>query len=164
MVFAMQPDFMCLEAGLSRKKNNINVALKNVADFGISVSLFWLLGYALMFGNSFHGLMGTSRFLYSSTQATDQTFFVFQSMFVATAASIISGAIAERTHFYSYLIITIITAAIIYPLVGHWIWGGLVESHNKGWLEQLGFYDFAGSTVVHRDPCRYCDGTSNDFI
>ena len=149
MVFAMQPGFMCLEAGLSRKKNNINVALKNIADFGVSVSLFWVFGYALMFGESWQGFVGTDKFLFSSKDSGDHTFFVFQAMFVATSASIISGTIAERTQFYSYLVITAMTAAIIYPVAGHWVWGGLSNSGSSGWLQQLGFYDFAGSTVVH---------------
>jgi len=155
LVFIMQAGFMCLEAGLSRKKNNINVALKNIADFGISVSVFWAIGFGIMFGSSYGGFFGRDNFFFVSDNPLNQSFFVFQTMFVATAASIISGVVAERMKFFGYLYITIITALIIYPVTGHWAWANLnsdpavVTSSSIGWLGKIGFVDFAGSTIVH---------------
>ena len=151
LVFIMQAGFMCVESGLSRHKNSINVALKNAADFGVSVVVFWLFGFGLMFGKSFNGLFGTDLFFFATNIAEFQTYFVFQAMFVATAATIISGAVAERLKFVGYLIMTIFATGIIYPIVGHWAWSSsyLGEAMNKGWLAALGFVDFAGSTIVH---------------
>jgi len=122
LVFLMQAGFMCLESGLTRRKSSINVALKNLADFGIAVVTFWAFGFGLMYGASYSGLVGTKYFLFFTNVAGYQTYFVFQAMFVATAATIISGAVAERLKFFSYVIITFITCGIIYSLVGHWIW------------------------------------------
>ena len=122
LVFLMQAGFMCLESGLTRRKSSINVALKNIADFGIAVVTFWAFGFGLMYGASYSGLVGTKYFLFFTNVAGYQTYFVFQAMFVATAATIISGAVAERLKFLSYIIITFITSGLIYPLVGHWIW------------------------------------------
>ena len=151
LVFIMQAGFMCVESGLSRHKNSINVALKNAADFGVSVVVFWLFGFGLMFGKSFNGFFGTDLFFFATDIAEFQTYFVFQAMFVATAATIISGAVAERLKFVGYLIMTIFATGIIYPIVGHWAWSSsyLGEAMNKGWLAALGFVDFAGSTIVH---------------
>ena len=164
LVFIMQAGFMCMETGLSRHKNSINVALKNAADFGLSVVVFWIFGFGLMFGKSFEGIFGTDLFFFKTDQAEYMTYFVFQAMFVATAATIVSGAVAERMKFNGYLIITVIATGIIYPLVGHWAWSssylnnidatrqllaitGQVKS--SGWLTDIGFVDFAGSTIVH---------------
>ena len=122
LVFIMQAGFMCMESGLSRQKNSINVALKNAADFGVSVVIFWLFGFGIMFGLSFNGLFGTDLFLFKTERAEYMTYFVFQAMFVATAATIISGAVAERLKFLSYAIITFVTSGILYPIVGHWVW------------------------------------------
>ena len=151
LVFIMQAGFMCMESGLSRQKNSINVALKNAADFGVSVVIFWLFGFGLMFGKSFNGLFGTDLFFFASNISEHQTYFVFQAMFVATAATIISGAVAERLKFIGYLVITVLATGIIYPIVGHWAWSSsyLGEAMNKGWLASIGFIDFAGSTIVH---------------
>ncbi len=151
LVFIMQAGFMCVESGLSRHKNSINVALKNAADFGVSVVVFWLFGFGLMFGKSFNGLFGTDLFFFATDIPEFQTYFVFQAMFVATAATIISGAVAERLKFVGYLIMTVFATGIIYPIVGHWAWSSsyLGEAMNKGWLAALGFVDFAGSTIVH---------------
>ena len=151
LVFIMQAGFMCVESGLSRHKNSINVALKNAADFGVSVVVFWLFGFGLMFGKSFNGLFGTDLFMFATDISQYQTYFVFQAMFVATAATIISGAVAERLKFVGYLVMTIFATGIIYPIVGHWAWSSsyLGEAMNKGWLAALGFVDFAGSTIVH---------------
>ena len=184
LVFIMQAGFMCMETGLSRHKNSINVALKNAADFGVSVVIFWIFGFGIMFGQSFNGFFGTDLFLFKTEKAEYMTYFVFQAMFVATAATIISGAVAERMKFVGYLIITVLATGLIYPLVGHWAWsssylnnldqasgmwdalkdmgvsGQQIENIdaavdmartgvNKGWLSELGFIDFAGSTIVH---------------
>ena len=164
LVFIMQAGFMCMETGLSRHKNSINVALKNAADFGVSVVIFWIFGFGLMFGSSYNGLFGTDLFFFKTTNAEYMTYFVFQAMFVATAATIISGAVAERMKFNGYLIITILATGIIYPIVGHWAWSSSYLSNidsakellnevdqvtSTGWLTNLGFVDFAGSTIVH---------------
>ena len=152
LVFIMQAGFMCMETGLSRYKNSINVALKNAADFGVSVVIFWIFGFGIMFGTSYNGFFGTDLFFFKTEKAEYMTYFVFQAMFVATAATIISGAVAERMKFNGYLIMTVLATGIIYPVVGHWAWSssyltGSVKS--TGWLSDLGFIDFAGSTIVH---------------
>ena len=157
LVFIMQAGFMCMESGLSRHKNSINVALKNAADFGVSVVMFWIFGFGLMFGTSYKGIIGTDLFFFKTDISMYQTYFVFQAMFVATAATIISGAVAERMKFAGYLIVTIIATSIIYPTVGHWAWSSSYLSNlyetdkmvKVGWLTELGFVDFAGSTIVH---------------
>ena len=105
LVFIMQAGFMCMESGLSRHKNSINVALKNLADFSISIVIFWLFGFGLMFGKSFNGFFGTDLFFFETDISAYQTYFVFQAMFVATASTIISGAVAERLKFVGYLLI-----------------------------------------------------------
>ncbi len=150
LVFIMQVGFLCLESGLVRSKNSINVAAKNVTDFIISASLFSLVGFAIMFGNSFGGLFGTEYFFFNDiTHPKTVTFFLFQMMFCSTAATLVSGAVAERMHYFGYIITTIVITVLIYPIVGHWVWGGALTEAPAGWLEQLGFIDFAGSTVVH---------------
>ncbi len=164
LVFIMQAGFMCMETGLSRYKNSINVALKNAADFGVSVVIFWIFGFGLMFGKSYNGLFGTDLFFFKTDVAEYMTYFVFQAMFVATAATIISGAVAERMKFNGYIIITILATGIIYPIVGHWTWSSSYlnnmdverqllditgQINTTGWLSTLGFVDFAGSTIVH---------------
>ena len=164
LVFIMQAGFMCMETGLSRHKNSINVALKNAADFGVSVVIFWIFGFGLMFGTSYNGFFGTDLFFFKTDKAEYMTYFVFQAMFVATAATIISGAVAERMKFNGYLIMTVLATGIIYPIVGHWAWSSsYLSKYNSvdqllvatgtikttGWLSDLGFVDFAGSTIVH---------------
>ena len=164
LVFIMQAGFMCMETGLSRHKNSINVALKNAADFGVSVVIFWIFGFGLMFGTSYNGFFGTDLFFFKTDKAEYMTYFVFQAMFVATAATIISGAVAERMKFNGYLIMTVLATGIIYPIVGHWAWSSSYLSKydtvdqllvatgaikTTGWLSDIGFVDFAGSTIVH---------------
>ncbi|AUC61994.1 ammonia channel / histidine kinase / response regulator [Cyanobacterium sp. HL-69] len=150
LVFLMQPGFMCLESGLTRSKNNINVAVKNLADFGISVALFWCFGYAIMFGASSLGLIGTEGFFLNvDTDMELGAFFLFQAMFCSTATTIVSGAVAERLRFDSYIIIAILVSGLIYPLFGHWVWNGLELDTMMGWLGKLGYIDFAGCSVVH---------------
>lgn len=144
LVFLMQAGFMCLESGLTRAKNNINVAVKNIADFGLSVALFWVLGYGIMFGDSLGGWIGREDFFFSAADPSAiAVFFLYQAMFCGTATTIISGAVAERLKFSAYAIITVLVSGCIYPLFGHWAW------NEAGWLKQLGFVDFAGSTVIH---------------
>ena len=151
LVFLMQAGFMCLESGLSRNKNSINVALKNVTDFGIAVVTFWAFGFALMYGTSVMGLFGNRFYFFTTHVAGYQTYFVFQAMFVATAATIISGAVAERLRFFSYVIITFVTSGILYPIVGHWAWAFNFDDPTEkfGWLGKMGYLDFAGASVVH---------------
>ena len=164
LVFIMQAGFMCMETGLSRHKNSINVALKNAADFGVSVVIFWIFGFGIMFGTSYNGFFGTDLFFFKTDKAEYMTYFVFQAMFVATAATIISGAVAERMKFNGYLIMTVLATGILYPIVGHWAWSSsylskydtasqLLNAYGSvkttGWLSEMGFVDFAGSTIVH---------------
>lgn len=145
LVFFMQAGFAMVETGFTRAKNAGNIIMKNTLDFTIGSIAFWILGFGLMFGATNFGFVGTPDFFvrgdYSSTIPT-MAFFIFQTVFSATAATIVSGAMAERTKFISYCIYSLIISALIYPVSGHWIWGG-------GWLSNLGFHDFAGSTAVH---------------
>jgi len=145
LVFFMQAGFAMVETGFTRAKNAGNIIMKNTLDFTIGTMAFWILGFGLMFGASNFGIIGTPDFFvrgdYSSTIPT-MAFLIFQTVFSATAATIVSGAMAERTKFISYCIYSLVISAFIYPVSGHWIWGG-------GWLAQLGFHDFAGSTAVH---------------
>lgn len=149
LVFLMQPGFMCLESGLTRSKNSINVAVKNLADFAVSVAIFWAFGYAFMFGVSQYGWIGGTGFLPNLDTSSLAAFFIFQAMFCGTATTIVSGVIAERVKFEAYLIISVIISSLIYPIFGHWAWNGADGPTMSGWLGSMGFVDFAGSTVVH---------------
>ena len=150
LIFVMQPGFMCIEAGITRSKNNISVAIKNISDFSLSVLMYWLVGYALMFGVSWNGFFGTTDFAFETLSEGDNYIrFIFQAMFCGTAATILSGAVAERCAFHAYLIITLITVTLIYPVFGHWAWATDAAGEAVGWLGANGFYDFAGSGVVH---------------
>ena len=153
LIFVMQMGFLCLEAGVTRSKNAINVAIKNLTDFGISTLAYWGIGFGLMFGVSFSGMVGTNFFflpLDMKNEAATASFFLFQVMFCGTAVTIISGAVAERIRFGSYLIVAALIATVVYPFFGHWAWGGGIgEASSVGWLKKIGFIDFAGSTVVH---------------
>jgi Amt family ammonium transporter len=150
LVFFMQAGFSLVEAGFTRAKNGINIMMKNLMDFSVGSLVFWALGFGLMFGAS-NGWIGTSGFFLSDyTPGGDPwvlAFWMFQAVFCATAATIVSGAMAERTKFSGYLIYSAVISGIIYPIFGSWAWGGLFN--GGGWLESLGFIDFAGSTVVH---------------
>jgi Amt family ammonium transporter len=141
LVFFMQAGFAMVETGFTRAKNAGNIIMKNTMDFAVGSILFLLVGYGIMFGDKFMGLFGTTGFI-DPTTIGDSYFIFFQTVFAATAATIVSGAMAERTKFKSYLIYSAVISLIIYPVVGAWTWGG-------GWLSSLGFHDFAGSTVVH---------------
>jgi Amt family ammonium transporter len=151
LVFMMQVGFLCLETGFTRSKNNVNVAVKNLVDFCVSTLVFWAVGFGLMFGASYGGWFGMSNFLVNHTGADwgFTTFFVFQVMFCGAAVTIISGAVAERMKFSSYILITILISGLVYPVAGHWSWATLFGGETNGFLAELGFYDFAGSTVVH---------------
>lgn len=144
LVFFMQAGFAMVETGFTRAKNAGNIIMKNLMDFAIGSVVFWILGFGLMFGEG-NGFIGTIDLFiqgdYSSAIPTF-AFVIFQTVFCATAATIVSGAMAERTKFISYCVYSLLISAVVYPISGHWIWGG-------GWLSQLGFHDFAGSTAVH---------------
>jgi Amt family ammonium transporter len=151
LVFLMQAGFALVEAGMTRAKNAVNICMKNLMDFSLGSLAFWLVGFGLMFGTSSTGWFGTSGFMLSD-YATDgdpwlYVFWMFQTVFAATAATIVSGAMAERTKFGSYILYSIFLTAFIYPIFGSWAWGSLYQ--GSGWLEARGFIDFAGSTVVH---------------
>ena len=154
LVFTMQAGFALVETGFTRAKNAANIMMKNIMDFAAGSLGFYILGAALMFGASkAAGWLGWGGLgmpsLSGGEGIWDWTFFFFQTMFAATAATIVSGAVAERIEFKSYLIYSILVSAIVYPLSGHWMWGSLAGEGSQGWIEALGFHDFAGSTVVH---------------
>lgn len=151
LVFFMQAGFALLETGLTRAKNAVNIIMKNIMDVSAGSLAFFVLGFGLMFGSSATGWFGTDGFFLTDIgeQSTTwtYTFFFFQAVFAATAATIVSGAVAERTSFSAYLLFSVTITAFIYPVFGSWAWGSLYN--GSGWLEELGFIDFAGSTVVH---------------
>lgn len=147
LVFFMQAGFALLESGMSRAKNSVNVMMKNYMDVCLGSLLFWLVGYGLMFGSNTSGFIGTSHFMLSGVESWDYTVLLFQTMFAATAVTICSGAMAERTRYEAYLVAAAVIVAFIYPVFGSWVWGGLYG--GSGWLADMGFIDFAGSTVVH---------------
>jgi Amt family ammonium transporter len=151
LVFFMQAGFAMLETGLTRAKNAVNVLMKGISDFCMASIAYWAIGFAIMFGNGGSFFGATGFFLAGGPHAFSSldwaeiplgAKFVFQLVFAGAAATIVAGAIAERMKFTGYLIVSATVSALIYPVVGHWIWGG-------GWLAELGFVDFAGSTVVH---------------
>ncbi len=149
-VLLMQVGFCMLESGMARAKNSINVAIKNLVDFCVSVMAFWAVGFGLMYGSSAGGWIGTTQFfLEQDLSSSLLAFFLFQVVFCGTATTIISGAVAERIRFRSYVIVSLFVSAIVYPIYGHWAWGGVLAESGSGWLGELGFIDFAGSTVVH---------------
>ncbi|MFH1914942.1 MAG: ammonium transporter [Pseudomonadota bacterium] len=154
LVMFMQAGFGCVEAGFTRAKSAGNIMMKNFLDFSVGSICFFLFGFALMFGLDAGGFIGTSGYALSGTADADlpwtYTFWFFQSVFAATAATIVSGGMAERTKFSSYVVVSIVVTGIIYPISGHWAWGSLwLGDDGAGWLEALGFVDFAGSSVVH---------------
>lgn len=143
LVFFMQAGFAMVETGLTRAKNASNILMKNLMDFSAGAVVYWAIGWAIMYGSSAAGLLGTNQFFLKGADSSMFRDWMFQVVFAATAATIVSGAMAERTRFSSYLIYSVFITALIYPISGHWIWSG------GGWLAKLGFHDFAGSTVVH---------------
>ncbi|MBI9102307.1 MAG: ammonium transporter [Spirochaetales bacterium] len=143
LVFFMQAGFAMVETGLTRAKNAGNILMKNLMDFSAGAIAFWAVGWALMYGASKGGFLGSSQFFLAGADPAMFRDWMFQVVFAATAATIVSGSMAERTKFSSYLVYSVFISAIIYPISGHWIWSG------DGWLASMGFHDFAGSTVVH---------------
>ncbi len=155
LVFFMQAGFAMVEAGFTRAKNVVNIIMKNLMDFSIGSIAFFTIGFGIMFGLNSSGFIGTSDFFLGWNEYGDGfdsqwpfTFLIFQTVFAATAATIVSGAMAERTKFTSYLIYSVAISAFIYPVFGSWAWNSLFAD-SSGWLENMGFLDFAGSTVVH---------------
>ncbi|NOY91306.1 MAG: ammonium transporter [Deltaproteobacteria bacterium] len=147
LVFFMHAGFSLVESGFCRKKNAVMVLLKNVVVVALGSIVYFFVGYGLMFGEDAGGFLGTSMFAPSANAADVGTlpifvFLFFQMVFAATSSTIVSGAVAERARLGTFMLFTLVAAGVIYPIVGHWVWGG-------GWLAGLGFHDFAGSTVVH---------------
>ena len=154
MVFFMQAGFTLVETGFTRAKNALNIVMKNVMDVSAGGLAFFFIGFGLMFGTTAGGWIGTDGFALTEigdySNEWSYTFFFFQAVFAATAATIVSGAVAERTSFKAYLIFSVLITAFIYPVFGSWAWGSLYN--GSGWLEDVGGFaliDFAGSTVVH---------------
>ncbi|NQV77054.1 MAG: ammonium transporter [Lutibacter sp.] len=141
LVFFMQAGFTLVETGFTRSKNAGNIIMKNLMDLCIGSLGFWAIGYTIMYGESIGSFIGKPTLFFDDAENMHNLFF--QTVFAATAATIVSGAIAERTKFSTYLIFSLIMTVVIYPISGHWVWQG------SGWLTNLGFIDFAGSTVVH---------------
>ncbi|KOS67134.1 ammonium transporter [Lysinibacillus contaminans] len=141
LVFFMHAGFAMVEAGFTRSKNAVNIIMKNFITISLGGIVYFLCGYAIMFGDTAGGFIGTSGFALNGVD--DIGFFIFQAMFAATGATILSGAVAERTNIMAYTGVVVLMTLLVYPVVGHWIWSG------SGWLTDLGFVDFAGSTVVH---------------
>ena len=138
LVFFMQAGFTLVETGMTQSKNAVNIAMKNFLDISVGSIIYWIVGYSLMYGNTSNGW-----FFWSGLFQGEGADLFFQTMFAATAATIVSGAIAGRTKFETYVVFTLIMTAIIYPISGGWQWQG------SGWLTELGFIDFAGSSIVH---------------
>ncbi|MEP0901791.1 ammonium transporter [Leptolyngbya subtilissima] len=153
LVIFMNAGFAMVETGFCRQKNAVNVLTKNLIVFALATLAFWFIGFSLMFGANGNGWVGWGSFFLGGApelyglgpdgiNLTKDTFFLFQVAFAGTAATIVSGAVAERIKFVDFLIFSVLLTAIAYPITGHWLWGG-------GWLADLGFHDFAGSTIVH---------------
>ncbi len=158
LVYFMQAGFAMCEAGFTRAKNTGNILMKNMLDFVLGSLCFFMIGFSLMHGTDWNGIVGLGGFFHPTSLGTVEdisgtsvnmmnglpigVFMIFHTVFCATSATIVSGAMAERTKFISYLIYSAAISLVIYPITGHWIWGG-------GWLSQMGFHDFAGSTAVH---------------
>ncbi|NOX43778.1 MAG: ammonium transporter [Gammaproteobacteria bacterium] len=149
LVFFMQAGFALLEGGMVRSKNTVNVVMKNYTDMCFGALVFWMFGYGLMFGANPSGWIGTDHFFLGGeeTNPKEFTMLFFQTMFAATAATIVSGALAERARFSAYVVVSIFITTFVYAIYGSWVWGSLYE--GSGWLREMGFIDFAGSTVVH---------------
>ena len=147
-VFFMQAGFAMLESGFVRSKNAVNVIMKNYIDMSIGSLGFFAVGFGLMFGVNQTGFFGASNFLPQGGSPEFYAFLFFQMMFAATAATIVSGALAERIRYWPYILAAVFVTSLIYPVFGSWVWGGY-ESATSGWLADMGFVDFAGSSVVH---------------
>ncbi|MCB9496897.1 MAG: ammonium transporter [Fibrobacteria bacterium] len=141
-VLFMQAGFLCLEAGSVRRKNSVNVAMKNFVVEILTTCTFFTIGYAIMFGGTWKGIFGVSAPALGGIPKEELFQFLFQAVFCSTSATIVSGAVAERLRFLPFLLQTALLSAFLYPLFGHWVWG-------QGWLSSMGYHDFAGSSVVH---------------
>ncbi len=147
-VFLMHAGFAMVEVGFTQSKNAVNIIMKNFVTVSIGILCYFIIGYSFMFGSDIGGIIGSDMIMLIGKPATingisfESFFFFFQAIFAATCATIVSGAMAERTKFTSYILFCFAATIVIYPLIGHWIWGG-------GFLSQLGFRDFAGGTAVH---------------
>lgn len=152
LVFFMQAGFAMVEVGFTRAKNAVNILMKNLMDFSIGTIVFFVVGFSLMFG-AHKGLFGWDGFGLAGVEGDKAswswTFLIFQTVFAGTAATIVSGAMAERTRFKAYICYSVFICALIYPIFGSWAWNSLYHGEGGGWLEGMGFVDFAGSTVVH---------------
>lgn len=150
LILLMQVGFATLEMGLVRKKNVEGIALKNLLDWIVVTFVFSLLGFGLMCGESYSGWLGTSFFLvYVTGDPTQYLDVIFQTAFAATSLTIVSGSLAGRTNVIGYIVASVLMGSITYPIFAHWVWGDIILSDNMPWLQNLGFIDFAGSTVVH---------------
>ncbi len=155
LVFFMQAGFKALEVGMVRKTHRSGVGMKNLVDWLVVCAIFYLLGFGFMFGDSQFGIIGWGLFLPDAEQMAilnhdfKLEFFLFQLAFAGTAATIVSGAMSERSALTSYMLTALLIGGFVYPLFGHWAWGGMFIAENEPWLASLGFHDFAGSTVVH---------------
>lgn len=155
LVFFMQPGFALVEAGFTRTKNTANILMKNLLDFSLGSLLFWAVGFGVMFGaGGFIGMPHLFNISFYQTELPVEGFLIFQTVFCATAATIVSGAMAERTKFSMYLAYTVLISVLIYPVSGHWTWGGgwLMNGETGSFMMntfRTTFHDFAGSTVVH---------------
>ena len=158
LVFFMQAGFAMVETGFTRAKNAVNIMMKNLMDFCVGSLAFWAVGFGIMFGVSANGWFGTSGFFLSDFKVGGDpwvlAFWMFQVVFCATAATIVSGAMAERTKFTGYLIYSATVCAFIYPIFGSWAWGNLF--HGAGWLGKLGFIDFADARAKNDCPRQSC--------
>ena len=143
LVMLMQAGFALLESGLTRTKNSVNVLMKNYTDMTFGAIIFWAVGYGLMFGQNPTGFFGTSGFFPDGIEGGLNSHLIFQMVFASTAATIMSGSVAERASYWTYIICTVILTGLIYPISGSWVWA------SDGWLAKMNFHDFAGSTVVH---------------
>lgn len=142
LVFFMQAGFAMLESGLARSKNAANIIMKNMVDMGVGAITYLIIGWGFMYGEMKFGLIGTSQFFLNTADDSIYRDWMYQAVFAATATTIVSGALSERTKFMGYIIVSAIISAFIYPIAGSWTW-------NNGWLASLGFHDFAGAAVVH---------------
>jgi len=149
IVFLMQAGFCLLESGMVRSKNSINVAVKNILDCSITMLLFIGFGFSMMFGASIGGLIGDPLSAWDMSDPKMVSFILYQLVFCSAAATIVSGAIAERVKLTSYLAIVLVVSGFVYPTFGHWAWGGTLPGSEAGWLKALGFVDWAGGSVVH---------------
>ena len=149
LVFLMQAGFLCLETGKSVARTALTLPPKILQTLSLASAIFWVFGFSIMFGDSWHGLFGTTGIFGAEHAPYRISFFIFQLMFCGTTATLLSGAVAERMSFRGYIVVSIILCSLIYPFVGHWSWSSVYTADNTGWLEDLGFIDFAGASVVH---------------